>query len=62
MFLSMCATDVISTMMHKMIRDALLFPAPLQAYYPLTVTVTEFMREKKTPLGKERLYVSMHFD
>ena len=62
MFLSMFATDVISTMMHKMIRNALLFPATLQAYYPLTVTVTKLMREKKTPLGKERLYESMHLD
>jgi hypothetical protein len=35
-----------------MIRDALLFPPPLQAYYPLTVTVTKLMREKKTHIGK----------
>jgi hypothetical protein len=27
--------NVISTMMHKMIRDALLFSSPLQAYFPL---------------------------
>jgi hypothetical protein len=39
-------------MMHKMIRDALLFPLPLQAYFLLEGTATMLRRDQNTLFRK----------
>jgi len=44
--------SVISRMMHKMIRDALLFSPPLQAYFHLKGTALTLTRRQNTLVRK----------
>jgi hypothetical protein len=44
-----------STMMSKMISDALLFPPPLQAYFPLKGLAMILLRDQNTLLQKGHL-------
>jgi hypothetical protein len=48
-------TNVIGAMMCKMIRNALLFPPPLQAYFPLKGPAIMLTREQNTLLRKGHL-------
>jgi hypothetical protein len=51
--------NVISRMMHKMIRDALLFSPPPQAYFPLTSILPSIAHDVAVPVATTGLLVTV---